>query len=317
MVQAVCSDTTGSNTGQRNGVFVLIEKQQGRTLLYLACRHHMAKIILKNVFEVSVNVSSGPEVSIFKRFPNQWPTIDQKKFLIGIAHKNIPPILREKSNKILQFVQQKLTEDHCRDDYKELLELVCIFLGGTPPRGIKFYKPGAIHEARFMSKAIYSLKIVMFKNQIKLTAKKEKGSTAVSVFVAVLYVKYWFTASDVISAPRNNFQFLLDLKLYEKTDNLISNTALKKFSGHLWYISQELTGLALLDDSLHLSVKSKMVKKISTKTSRSEPPSSRAMEGSGLQRIKVTSQHLNNWLKNDLSHFVTPNTIKLFERFVL
>ncbi|XP_036344872.1 uncharacterized protein LOC118754120 [Rhagoletis pomonella] len=117
-----------------------------------------------------------------KYFKLSSPLLTRKKFLIGIAHKNIPSILREKSNEILQFVQQKLTEDHCRDDYKELLELVCIFLGGTPPRGII----GAIHEARFMSKAIYSLKIVMFKKQIKLTAKEEKGLTAVSVFVAVL-----------------------------------------------------------------------------------------------------------------------------------
>jgi hypothetical protein len=39
---------------------------------------------------------------------------------------------------IIHFATTKLAITHPRDDYKELLELVIIFLGGIPPRGIHF-----------------------------------------------------------------------------------------------------------------------------------------------------------------------------------
>jgi len=65
----------------------------------------------------------------------------------------------------------QLRKPHNRDDYRELLELAVIFLGGTPTRGISFLYPGTIHHARWMSKAIYSLKIFIFHNQFKLKKK--------------------------------------------------------------------------------------------------------------------------------------------------
>ncbi|GBP21071.1 hypothetical protein EVAR_11102_1 [Eumeta japonica] len=55
-----------------------------------------------------------------------------------------------------------------RNDYKELLDLLCIFLGGTPPGGIKFKAPGAAHHARWLAKAIYCLKIYMFNKQFHI-----------------------------------------------------------------------------------------------------------------------------------------------------
>ncbi|GBP85742.1 PiggyBac transposable element-derived protein 4 [Eumeta japonica] len=55
-----------------------------------------------------------------------------------------------------------------RNDYKELLDLSCIFLGGTPPGGIKFKAPGAAHHARWLAKAIYCLKIYMFNKQFHI-----------------------------------------------------------------------------------------------------------------------------------------------------
>jgi len=62
----------------------------------------------------------------------------------------------------------QLRKPYNRDDYRELLELLAvIFLGGT--RGISFQYPGAMHHTRWMSKpkAIYSLKIFIFRKQFK------------------------------------------------------------------------------------------------------------------------------------------------------
>ena len=215
-------------------------------------------------------------------------------------------------------MEQKVTENHYRDDYRELLELACIFLGGTPPHGIKFYKPGVIHNARFMSRAIYSIKMVLFKDQVKMTDREKRGLITMSVFVVLVYVKYLFSACNAINAPRNDFQFLKELKLYEKTDTSVFDVALKKFTGHLWYMIEELVGLSLFDRDVCLLVKRKMVEKFFPKDfTSSSSTSSRARKRSGLHRLVLRPKDVIGWLKKDLSDFVTPNTIKHFQRFGL
>lgn len=71
-VQAVCCDTTSSNTGRNNGACRLIEKKLGRDLLWLPCRHHMYEVILRAAFEVKMGGTSAPNVLLFKRFQQEW-----------------------------------------------------------------------------------------------------------------------------------------------------------------------------------------------------------------------------------------------------
>ncbi|KAG0730157.1 hypothetical protein GWK47_003324 [Chionoecetes opilio] len=59
---AFCFDTTASNTGMVQGACIRIEQELGRSLLWLACRHHVHEVILKDVFEASLGSSSGPEL---------------------------------------------------------------------------------------------------------------------------------------------------------------------------------------------------------------------------------------------------------------
>lgn len=84
----------------------------------------------------------------------------------------------------IEFAMSYLRESQPRDDYREFLELVKIFLGSVPERGIRFMAPGATHHARWLSKVIYSLKIWMFKGQFHLTKKEEKGLQDVCIFAA-------------------------------------------------------------------------------------------------------------------------------------
>ncbi|KAG0730304.1 hypothetical protein GWK47_028506 [Chionoecetes opilio] len=63
---AFCFDTTASNTGMVQGACIRIEQELGRSLLWLACRHHVHEVILKDVFEASLGSSSGPDIGIFK-----------------------------------------------------------------------------------------------------------------------------------------------------------------------------------------------------------------------------------------------------------
>jgi len=122
-----------------------------------------------------------------------------------------------------------------RDDYRELLELSVIFLGKEPTRGIRFITPGVTNHARWMSKAIYCLKIFMFSEQFNLNEKEKRGLAEICVFIVTVYIKSWFTASLATCAPNNDLQLMKTLINYDNPD--ISNATVKKMMGHLWYLS--------------------------------------------------------------------------------
>ena len=66
------------------------------------------------------------------------------------------------TNEIFAFAMQTLLKvKQICEDYREFLQLVIIFLDGTP-RGISFRGPGVFYHARRMAKLIYKLKIYFY-----------------------------------------------------------------------------------------------------------------------------------------------------------
>ena len=88
-----------------------------------------------------------------------------------------------------QFALHNVQEHHPREDYRELLELTIICLGDLPARGISFRVPGTFRHARWMAKAIYSLKIFLFRKEFTLTEEEKTGICDVCGFLTSLYVK--------------------------------------------------------------------------------------------------------------------------------
>lgn len=86
---------------------------------------------------------SGSDIPLFRRFKMKWDTINTTKFTTGISDKNYnyKNALGNDYLDILEYAKLKLLTNLCRDDYKELLDLIIIFLGEIPPGGIKFKKP--------------------------------------------------------------------------------------------------------------------------------------------------------------------------------
>ena len=80
-VQALSFDTTSSNTGRHNGACILIEQKLKKNMFYFACRHHVLELILGAAFSAVLKGTSGPEVTLFKRFKDQWKHIDETKFM--------------------------------------------------------------------------------------------------------------------------------------------------------------------------------------------------------------------------------------------
>ena len=61
-----------------------------------------------------------------------------------------------------------------------------------------------VYHARWMAKALYCIKIWLFKQQFQLTKREQKGIEDVCLFIVLVYVKAWFSAPLPTSAPRND-----------------------------------------------------------------------------------------------------------------
>ncbi|KAL4098131.1 hypothetical protein QTP88_022793 [Uroleucon formosanum] len=231
-------------------------------------------------------------------------------FNSGIENCIVMGSVNDVCDDIIKFSIDRLEENHPRDDYRELLELTVIFLGGILPNGIHFKKPGAIHHARWMAKAIYSLKIYLFREQFRLTVKEETALRNICIFIIRLYIKSWFDAPSAIKAPFQDLTFIKNLLNYIAIDKDTSQIAIKKFCGHLWYLSAELCGFAFFDEAVSIDTKRKMVKALNNEKSTSEMLST-------TQRIIISPKNANELLEKEIEDFVCVKTNNLFKRFAI
>lgn len=309
-IVAMCFDTTASNTGCKGGVCIKLEMELGKDLLNLACRHHVSEIVLEKVFSLHDSVRS-PKLELFGHFREFWPQIDQTKYRTATEDKDAAQRVKEMRENVITFALQQLNAECHRDDYEELLELTIIFLGGILPKGIKFRYPGAFNRARWMARAIYAIKMWLFREQFPIqphqsTKRASRQSYSqkmwdhllrVSLFVTTTYVKYWFTCTSPNDAPRNDLQFLKAIHTYP--DKEVSQVALTAFSRHLWYLSETLVGLSLFDDSVTFDEKQRMVYNMRNNQGSDEPP----------KRLPP----IHDPSTKSLSDFFTTSTIKLFQ----
>ena len=247
-VKCVCFDTTSVNSGPRNGACILLEQKFDKDLLWFACRHHILEIVLEATVTLSLGPSKGPDFMIFKRFQSSWEIIDRSNFQASSSNDIVHSAVSSVANEIIAFAENQLQQFQPRDDYRELLELTIMFLGGVPSQGCSFKAPAGLHRARWMAKAIYSLKIWMLRSQFKMTKKEEKGIADVCLFTVTLYVKAWFRALSAPSSPRVDLELIKEIDKYKAQNQAVSQIAMKKILGHLWYLSEELIALAFFDE---------------------------------------------------------------------
>ena len=87
-------------------------------------------------------------------------------------------------------------------DYYELAELALMFLD-PGYKSLLFHKPGPVHHARFMGKALYYLKLVLLLNQTRekldLSEARVEEIIKMSIFIAIFYTPKFLTAekSDI------------------------------------------------------------------------------------------------------------------------
>lgn len=180
-----------------------------------------------------------------------------------------------------------------------------IFLGGTPKNGIRFRAPGANHHARWMSKALYALKLFIFQDQFRLNATEVNGLRYICLFLVNIYVVAWFDAPSPIKSAHQDLNMIKNLYAFSSIHAKIADAATKTFSRHLWYLSEELVGLSLFDDTVTIQVKKQTVVAMKTRE--------RTVENSK----KFITKDISSLTSKNISHFASKHSFLLFKQFEL
>jgi hypothetical protein len=149
-IRAFVFDTTASNTGWHSGACVRLNFLLGRVILYLACRHHIGELLAKNPFHAVVGYDPSPDVALFRKFKDLWPSLDTSRPFLTFKLET------EQQEELIQTfteILDKKGEDgnlFVREDYRELTQIALVMIGGHLPGGesIRWRPPGACHKAR-------------------------------------------------------------------------------------------------------------------------------------------------------------------------
>ncbi|KAG0727483.1 hypothetical protein GWK47_003996 [Chionoecetes opilio] len=131
-----------------------------------------------------------------------------------------------------------------------MAELTLIVLGDTPPRGIHWSRPGAIHQARWMARNLYSMKMFMFAEQLEYDEETVVKLERLNLFLGLFYTPMWMSSTLAADAPANDLQFMKDMMKFKRTDPEIAQALLQKLENHKWYLTQEVVPFALFGSRL-------------------------------------------------------------------
>jgi hypothetical protein len=218
----------------------------------------------------------------------------------------------------LLFCFQKITENHPRDDYKEFIELVIIILGETPPGGLKIRQPGAYHQARWMAKCIYCLKIFLLRSEFKMKNTEENAIDRICAFIVKIYIKYWCTVTNVSEAPFNDITLIRTLNTYKSDDKNIAEACLSKFLNHLWYLNEECIVFSIFDERISLEIRKKMADTLIKYKDLVEctPRVEEEEFSSGPKKFPLKMENVDEFLNKELPiNLISSKSCKLFKRF--
>lgn len=257
VVGLVC-DTTIVNTGELGGVCALFENEIENEVLNIMCRHHIHELNLGCAMKTALGLIDAPTISLFDQVKEEWPHIKARGYQyqqcnVSILNASNLRLLYEDAKKtLISHAQSK----HIRDDYAELNDLCLKFFGIKTKKS--FMVPSSISKARWMAKAIYGIKMYLFRDQLNLDEVFEEDLLQFVLFVSIVYCKHWNRCMNAFDAPVNDLIFIAELKEYSKYNDSIADSVLRSFLNHLWYLGEEMVVLALFSDKVTVDDKNKM-----------------------------------------------------------
>jgi len=144
-------------------------------LAWLACRHHFLLFSAPYLGPLECLIlpcsggSSKPGQVMTRQHHIKWLLMT----CLTVTHRE----------QMVQFCKAASEGLHQRD--KEFLQMSLIFFGSEKGARVSFRPPGAFHQALWMAKVIYNIKIFVFHQQFSLTAKKNQSVKEMVLFVSV------------------------------------------------------------------------------------------------------------------------------------
>ena len=110
--------------------------------------------------------TNDPGVGLFRDFQRDWDNLAINYSNLNLLdYDSLPDWMLKEAKDVLDWANKEyLNNNRPRWDYKELVELLIIYLGGKI-YNFKFRITGADHHTRWMFKIIYCLKISLLINQ--------------------------------------------------------------------------------------------------------------------------------------------------------
>lgn len=267
-VVGMCTDTTNSNTGWKMGACTRLQRDfLKEELIYFPCRHHVFEVVLAEVFAASFGISTGPDIKMFQEFRENWTILNLESEVHGLPDTAFSStFLKQMKTETIECIQKFLSDESSyipRGDYRELCDLTLLILG-VKNYNYRFRVPGALHHARWMCKLIYAFKIYLLRKQMteKLSNELLASLEQFCLFCSVLYVKQWLLCPLLPDAAINDLQFYKNLVLFQEANKKISDCAITKLNGQLWYLGPELASFALFSKKVSSSEKQNIINKM-------------------------------------------------------
>ena len=187
-----------------------------KTVLWLACRHHVYELILKRVISEIFGCTSAPVNAKFVTFQREWNTIDK-----SLEMRSLPITclwLQICRDQVITVISEMLSykKSFLRDDYSELAQLYIILLGGKRNGVIR--KSGGDSHARWMSSILYYSKMYIFSDQLKFSDEFLCQLTRFLTFVTLFYSVPWLECSFACNAAVNDLTLYKDMLRYKHSD---------------------------------------------------------------------------------------------------
>lgn len=287
-VVALICDNASNNTGIERGTSKNLEEDFKKALLRLNCRHHIYEIIVKDVYHHLFS-SDTPNNLFQPILKEKWSSLRANNFPFNSfnetdyirdldeAAKNAFIEMRERAIRELEYHSRN---DFIRDDYKEVTEVALKFLRAgrkaTKSNQVEFHALINPSNARFMATCIQGLECYLFRESLdwerpELQRIKE-NLEKFSMFVSMLYIRFWNRSSILFDAAVNDFNFIKEIESYKLIDPAVANVAMLAMKRHLYYMSEELIPLALFSEKIPNVEKNEMRQKMYELIGQEIPP---------------------------------------------
>ena len=252
-----CYDTTASNSGYKSGAHFRLEKRVGHAILELECRKHVHELHVTHANKAVFGSTKAPQKAHYKKFKESWSTMahninNMKVFNWDKYTTN--KFLIDEAKEALRWAEQSLHQNiFPRDDYRELNELIVVYLGGTVPGGFRPKRKGAMHEARFMADSIYLLSMELFSGEFEMDERLAVQVHKMSVFISVWHGPNFLRCSLASSAPASDLKYFYDMQqLSESMDpdfSRIGTHVTESIQRHTSYLKAPQVIFGLFDNS--------------------------------------------------------------------